>query len=340
MKKLVVIVSQLFIIAGTIYAQQSDFPSRKLSGPYLGQKPPGMTPEIFAPGIVSTGFHEHSLPSFSLDGKEVLWMHTFSSNYKYEFPNLIISMKEIENIWSEPEFVDFNLKPASGGAIFAPDGKRIFFYSNASINVSESDNSDSNIWYIEKIGDNWSQPKLVCNNINTPNHETQPSVTLDNTLYYNGYYEGGKNNYGIYRSRFVNGEYTKPELLPEQINTKDLEWTPYISPDESYLLFSAIRPGGYGSGDLYVSFRNDDDTWSDAINLGPEINKEDNERFPYVSPDGKFLFYITDKVNEKLLTNKELSYKEFVELYMKPGNGWSDIYWVDAKTIEELRPKK
>lgn len=340
MKQKVIYFAILFVYIFSFgsHAQQDKF--AVLTGPYLGQKPPGIIPEIFAPGIISTGFHEHSFPSFSPDGKEVLWMHTFSSNYKYEFPNAILSMREIDNRWSEPTYVDFSLKPTSGGAFFAPDGNRILFYSNAPTDTAESKESKFNIWYVENTANGWSQPQLVSDKINTPNHETQPTVTLDNTLYYNGYYEGGRNNYGIYRSHFVNGEYTKPELLPEQINTKHLEWTPFIAPDESYLLFSAIRPDGYGSGDLYVSFRSDDDTWSDAVNLGPAVNKEDNERFPYVSPDGKYLFYVTDKVNENLLTDKKLSYREIVDLYMNPGNGWCDIYWVDAKIIEELRPKE
>lgn len=51
------------------YAQQDDFPV--LRGPYLGQKPPGLIPEIFAEGVMTTEFHEHSSPAFSPDGKEV-----------------------------------------------------------------------------------------------------------------------------------------------------------------------------------------------------------------------------------------------------------------------------
>ena len=56
----------MLLLAVIVYAQQTDFP--KLAGPYLGQKPPGMTPVIFAPGIIATEFHEHSFPSFSPDG--------------------------------------------------------------------------------------------------------------------------------------------------------------------------------------------------------------------------------------------------------------------------------
>ena len=315
--------------------RRSTFPI--LKGPYLGQKPPGNTPELFAPGIVSTGFHEHSFPSFSPDGTEILWTQTFCSNYTYEFPVAILSTKQVNGLWSEPEYVHYSLKPVSGEAFFPPDGEKIYFSSTAPVGLKNSKETNFNIWFIEKTGDGWSGPKIIGNGINTDHHETQPTVTLNGTLYYNGYYEGGKNNYGIYRSRFINGEYAHPEFLPGQINTEHLEWTPFIAPDESYLLFSAVRPGGYGSGDIYVSFRNDDETWTDAINLGPMINESYNERYPYVSPDGKYLFYVTDKVNERLLSGEDLSYPEIVEMHQSPGNGWSDVYWMDAKIIYDLK---
>jgi hypothetical protein len=56
-----------FVLMGRV--RQNDFPA--LSGPYLGQKPPGLTPEIFAPGVVSTPMNEHSPAAFSPDGTEL-----------------------------------------------------------------------------------------------------------------------------------------------------------------------------------------------------------------------------------------------------------------------------
>jgi len=66
MKKRILIACVLLVAAVTTNAQQKDFP--RLAGPYLGQKPPGMTPEIFAPGIVSSEHQEHSSLAFSPDG--------------------------------------------------------------------------------------------------------------------------------------------------------------------------------------------------------------------------------------------------------------------------------
>ena len=69
-----------------------------------------------------------------------------------------------------------------------------------------------------KINNGWSEPKHLGYTINTERYEQQPSVSSSGTLYYVGYWDGGKNNYGIYKSVFTNGSYSLPELLPESIN--------------------------------------------------------------------------------------------------------------------------
>ena len=73
MKKLIYIIVVMLVIATSIPAQKKDFP--KLTGPYLGQKPPGPTPELFAPGIISTEKNEHSPAIFSKDGNELFWSY-------------------------------------------------------------------------------------------------------------------------------------------------------------------------------------------------------------------------------------------------------------------------
>ncbi len=311
-----------------------------LRGPYLGQTPPGMTPEIFAPGIVSTGFHEHSFPAFSPDGKEIFWTRGFMSNYRFRFPAFTLHVKMTPRGWSRPERAPFAHLAGSSEASFSPDGNRVYFSASHSIDPGEAGQKDLNIWILEREGTQWLEPKPIDSIINTANTEMQPTVTRQYTLYYVGYFEGGKNNYGIYRSELQRGRYIKPELLPSSINTVFVDWTPFIDPDERYILFSSTRPGGYGSGDLYICYRYPDGTWTEAINLGPIINEDNNERYPYVSPDGKYLFFISDKVNDSLLSEKTYSYKEMEEFYLNPGNGYSDVYWVDAKIIEELKPKK
>jgi Tol biopolymer transport system component len=125
-----------------------------------------------------------------------------------------------------------------------------------------------------------------------------------------------RNDYGIYRSEFVNGEYAKPELLPHSINLPPfLNTAPFIAPDESYLLFSSNRntsPDDFG--DLYISRRQPDGSWTDPVSLGEPVNTEMQEVFPGVSPDGKYLFFCRYTPGRK-----------------------NDVYWVDASSIPALR---
>jgi len=82
--------------------QKIDFPVFK--GPYLGQKPPGIKPEIFAPGIVSTEKKSEAAMSFSPDLQELF--------FSYRSPiegreNRILHMKMINNVWTKPELPSF-----------------------------------------------------------------------------------------------------------------------------------------------------------------------------------------------------------------------------------------
>jgi Tol biopolymer transport system component len=127
--------------------------------------------------------------------------------------------------------------------------------------------------------------------------------------------------------------------LGSGINSEFNDWCPYIDPDEEYLIFSSNRPGGYGRLDLWVSFRQPDETWGEPLNLGPEINSDDNERFPHMSPDGKYLFFVSKKTPFEELTREPVKIKDLNEMSRSITNGLSNIYWVDAGIIEELRLK-
>jgi Tol biopolymer transport system component len=301
---------------------------------YLGQKPPGEDPELFGPGLVSTGLHEHSCPSFSPDGREVLWTSVFIDNYTYAFPSLISTMRFAVGNWSVPVFSELSEMPDSGEAAYSPDGKAVFFSAPGPPGEGE-EKGKLDIWVVRKTDDGWTQPENLGLPINTPNHEGQPSVTSSGTLYFKGHWEGGQNDYGIYRSRPVEGRYGEPELLPDAVNSAAIDWTPFVAPDESYLLFSSLRPGGFGSGDLYVSFRTADDSWTPAVNLGSKINDSYNARYPCVSPDGRYLFFVSDRVASALVEGG-LTREELLDHYGRPGNGWSDVYWVDAAILERL----
>ena len=104
------------------------------------------------------------------------------------------------------------------------------------------------------------------------------------------------------------------KTIPKVCSKTD-DWDPFVAPDESFLLWASDRPGGYGGMDLYISFRSElNQEWGPPINLGNNINTENYEVAPRLSPDGKFLFFD------------------------RPMQGTQDIYWVSSELIHQLKP--
>jgi Tol biopolymer transport system component len=120
----------------------------------------------------------------------------------------------------------------------------------------------------------------------------------------------------IYFSKLVNGMYQTFDRLPSQINTLFNEATPYISPDGKYLIFMSNRTGGYGLHDLYISFRKADSTWTQSQNMGNILNGSHEDSFPWVTFDGKYMFFNS----------------------LKTGDLAYNAYWVDSKVIDRFKP--
>ncbi len=281
---------------------------------YLGQRPPGATPVIFAPEIVSTAStNEHMAPSFTPDGNEVLW---FANRWPDEGPSLSMTMQREHGRWSAARATPF----AAIMPVFSADGRRAYFYAfTPGPGVSRTSESHVDIWVVERRGDGWSEPRCLDLVARYPELRGafQPRPTRNGTLYFVAHAPGPKNDGGIYRAELINGEYARPELLPRCINLPPfLNWAPFIAPDESFLLFSSNRSGALDNyGDIYISRRHPDGSWSEPVSLGEPVNTPHQEVFPGLSPDGKYLFFCRHMPGRK-----------------------NDVYWVDATSIPALHP--
>lgn len=297
-----------FIYFTISLANPDDFPV--LNGPYLGQKPPGMIPEIFAPGIISTTASE-GCSGFSLDGKLFIFRRVLSRRTEV----LLISALKNDR-WEEPYKAPFDSPFYEGDFTFAPDGKTLYFSSNRPLKEKERSTRYSNIWVVKRNTSGWSDPYALEYPINTEKHESYPSITKDGTLYFFRRDRDPESKADIWRSKLVNGKFTDPENLIKIFKNKWEELDPFIAPDESYLIFCSERPGGLGGHDFYIRFRLKDDIWTEPIHMGKKINTPASENRPYITLDGKYFFFTSNK------------------------SGNRDIYWVDAKIIEEFRPEK
>ena len=337
-KKNIFVLLTLFIFTMPALAQektkdQSDFPV--LTGPYLGQKPPGKIPELFAPGIISRGYSEYEI-AFSPDGKELfLWL---GENRPY---CTILWMRETEEGWRSLQVAPFSGRYVDMKFSFSPDGKRFLFSSNRSPATDGEPQDNLDIWYTNKTTSGWSEPERLDSAVNTDSHDYYPSMAKNGNLYFMSDREGGLGEDDIYYACFQSGKLTAARNIGRPVNTDLNEGDPFIALDESYILFcSRDRKDGFGNNDLFVSFRKKDGTWTTPKNLGDAINTDAEEVCPIVSHDGKYLFFSSNRKSINTYPTNPLTLDQIEKALSSPGNGSYDIYWVDAKIIGELKPKE
>jgi hypothetical protein len=334
---LCLILSHLLFICVLFGQQQSnEFP--KLSGPYLGQKPPGTTAEVFAPGVVSTGMFTRDI-AVTPDGKEIYFGVVIG---QYTFSTIVVT-KMVGDRWTEPEVAPFASNPAfkTVEPCISPDGTKFFFSSNRPTAGKDFAESDYDIWVMERTAEGWSQPRNLGSPVNTKAGEYFPSVTNDGTMYLTRTEANGVNN--IFRTRWTNGVFSDPQKLPAPVNSSQAQYNAFIAPDESYLIVPMYgRKDSRGSSDYYILFRSPDDSWSEPVNMGDAINsKSGSEYSPYVSRDGKYFFFMSARLNSGLFqSGEQLTYKKLLGLHNRPGTGNPSINWIDARIIDELKTKK
>lgn len=240
--------------------KESDFST--IENPYLGQKPPGMIPQLFAPDIIQTE-HREAEAAFTPDLKEFYFRRRGGV---YE-NNTLVVVQYKNNQWVESE-----VPPRAGEPFISPDGK-ILYLGNK---------------YRERINTGWSEVKSL-----GPMFDRTDWGIMRLTASAKGTYvfDDYKSNDVIRISTIKEGIREEPKLFDKEINTG--KWTahPFIAPEESYLIWDSEKDSGYGDSDLYISFRQKDGSWGLAINLGDKINTAFSEAYGSISPDGKYFFF-------------------------------------------------
>jgi len=302
----------------------------ELKGPYLGQKSPDKTPEIFAPGIVSTGDHE-GCAFFSPAGTELYYHKGAAGRIA------IVVMKQKNGRWSSPQVAPFSGKYNDAEPHLSYDGQRLVFSSNRPLNGQGEPLETINIWIVERTKTGWGEPRPFGFDVNTEGKELHPTFSRSDDLYF---CSNREDELDIYFSQYADGNYLKPQKLSDTINSPFGDGDAYLAPDESYMVFCSYgRPECYGNADLYISFRKEDGSWTLAKNMGPAINTEYREVDPVVSFDGKYLFFRSNRKIHNSYSDIPITYDDIIQMTNNPGNGNGDIYWVDAKIIETLKTK-
>lgn len=272
-------------------ASPSPSPARS-SNAYLGESPPGSFPVPFAPGVVQGDLH--TSPVFTPDGTEAYWSLQDAT---------IQAVRLEDGEWTEPESVSFSASMTDYRDPFiSPSGERLFFLSKGTLPGSTLPQKE-NIWFVVRRGDAWGKPRPLGEEVNALELHWQISVAANGDLYLSSVEPGLED---IYVSRMVDGRYGMPERLSDRINTDAYETTPYIAPDQSYLLYSRIEEGS-AVASLYIAYPDGEGSWGQPV----RVDSVSYGLAPVVSPDGKYVFFLSSP---------------------------QTVSWVDTTFIEELRP--
>lgn len=285
-------------------AGQDSWPT--LTGDYLGQEPPGRTPKVFAPGLISLPGERELNAVYSPNGRIFLFTREVNGAFKMFF-----SYRRDDGTWQAPRMTPLSKtypNHRDADMAFSPDGGWLYFISDRPLAGYSLERY--NIWRSRVTGFGLVDPEPLGAHINGPDHELYPLLVADGSLYFSAAREDSLGARDSYRAQWRDGKFENPVNLGPGINGPTNEGDIYVSPDESYIIHtSADRPDSLGNGDLYVSFRQDDGSWGKGIHMGEGINSAESDYCPMVTPDGRYFFFTQGE----------------------------DLMWVDAAIIDDYR---
>jgi Tol biopolymer transport system component len=246
-------------------------------GPYLGQKPPGMIPRVFAPGFISSASGVEYSITFSPDGNEIY----FSRYAPADETETTWVTRQVNGVWTPPARADFADGIRDTEPFIMPDGTRMFFVS-----IRSGGPQSTQIWSMTRGAGGWTVPVRLGSPFST-SAKMYPTAAGNGNLYFTEEVSGTRRRFLM--ARPANGAFTTPTPLSPTVNAFNSMGHTFIAADESTIVFD-VAPDGQ-SYYLYVSFRGSNTDWLPPIRLNNDVNAVANVTCPAISPDGKYLFF-------------------------------------------------
>ncbi|MBS1501106.1 MAG: PD40 domain-containing protein [Bacteroidetes bacterium] len=239
---------------------------------------PSAQPKVFSQeGVASTA--DESVAAFAPDEKTV---------YIADGQTIVVS-KKTKGKWTKPVTAPFSGQWKDWDPTMSPDGKRLIFVSTRPPEGMPQDKAQksAHLWYVDKLsGNSWSSPKHFDAPVNEEGfNDFGPSVSGSGTICFCSRNRDGNKGMRGYYIKWLGDHYDKPRMLA--LNGDSEIYDPFIAPDERYIIFVS-------NNELYISYRQGDD-WTQGRKLPANVNNGKGNFDPYVSPDGKTLYYSQDK---------------------------------------------
>jgi hypothetical protein len=288
---------------------------------------------LVAPGIVSTGESE-THATLSPDGKRLYFVKLTPD---FAHWTIVVSEKTADR-WSAPAVAPFSGRWDDADLSFAPDGNTAWLISDRPDGDAGERRADFDIFRMRRTGDAWSAPERVAE-LSSPTNEWFPNQVANGTLYFGSERRDGnvgpEGTADLWRARWLGERFDRPENLGAAVNGTGSDIEPWISSDESTLVFAAKgRADSQGSYDLYSS-RRCGDAWTAPRPLEGEVNSAGWDAGGRFSPDGSIFYFGSNRAlpPPARTLSGSAGYRELTELLRSPGNGLFDIYAVPAKAL-------
>ncbi|NNC45237.1 MAG: OmpA family protein [Winogradskyella sp.] len=201
---------------------------------------------------------------------------------------------ELNNLDINSQYSDFGVAEFNSGIVFASargEGMKYMWNNQPFLDLFIAQGTADG---------NYQNPKPLIENVNTKLHESSAAISQDETLMFftrNNYFDDyigrdsqGVNRLQLYRTTVDNaGNWSV--AFPVHFNSREYSVAhPTITLDGRRLYFASDIPGGYGESDIYVVDILSDGSLGIPKNLGPSINTEGQESFPFINTNGDLFF--------------------------------------------------
>jgi hypothetical protein len=256
--------------------------------------------------------------------------------FTIQSPNQEISViafaKKQKKKWKAPEIMSFSGKFHDLEPFLTPNQLRLYFVSNRPLNETETTIKDYDIWYVERnsVSEEWSKPINLGSPVNTKYDEFYPTLSENNHLYFTSDRPNGMGKDDIYLSVWTTNSFAEPQIVEGNISSSGYEFNAFISPKEEFLVFTKYNaPDGFGSGDLYISRKNEKGEWQVAENLGATVNSKAMDYCPFYDAKTETLYFSSRRsaVEQKAFMNIQ----DLNKTLKQYENGYSKIYKIKIK---------